>query len=67
MVKLKVTGMTCNHCVMAVTEALKTVDGVQKVGVNLQKGEATVEGTARPDDLIRAVVDEGYGAEQVGA
>jgi copper chaperone len=65
MVKIKVTGMTCNHCVKAVTNALNAVEGVQKVGVNLQKGEATVEGTAKPDALIRAVVEEGYQAEQV--
>lgn len=65
MIKLKVTGMTCNHCVKAVTHALELVEGVEKVGVILQKGEATIEGTAKPEDLIRAVVDEGYQAEQV--
>ena len=45
MLKLKVEGMTCNHCVMAVTKALKKVPGVEKVEVSLEKGEALVEGT----------------------
>jgi copper chaperone len=67
MVKLKVTGMSCNHCVGAVTKALKAVSGAEDVRVDLQKGEAMVDGTAKADALIKAVVDEGYGAEQVGA
>jgi len=67
MVKLKVTGMTCNHCVAAVARALQAVRGVKQVVVDLQKGEATVEGTARPEELVRAVVDEGYGAEAAAA
>lgn len=64
MVKLKVTGMSCNHCVMAVTKALKAVPDVKDATVDLQKGEAIVEGGAKPDDLIRAIVDEGYQAEE---
>ena len=65
--KLKVTGMTCNHCVMAVTKALEAVPGVTKVSsVSLQSGEASVEGTAKPDDLVAAVEEEGYQAEVAG-
>jgi copper chaperone CopZ len=63
MVKLKVTGMTCNHCAAAVNKALSGVQGAKDVRVNLKQGEATIEGSAKPDDLIKAVVEEGYGAE----
>ena len=38
---INVRGMSCHHCVMAVTKALKTVDGIADVHVNLEKGEAT--------------------------
>jgi copper chaperone len=65
MVKLKVTGMSCNHCVMAVTQALKAVPGVKKADVDLRKGEATVEGAALPNDLIKAVVEEGFEADEI--
>ena len=65
MIKLKVTGMSCNHCVMAVTKALKTVPDVKMVEVDLQKEEATIEGTARPSDLIKAVIDQGYEASEM--
>jgi copper chaperone len=67
MVKLKLMGMTCNHCVAAVTKALNSVSGAKDVHVNLQKGEATVEGTAKTDALIQAVVDEGFGAQEASA
>ena len=63
MLKLKVEGMTCNHCVMAVTKALKKVPGVEKVKVSLEKGEALVEGTADPKALVQGVEEEGYKAE----
>ncbi len=64
MLKLKVDGMTCNHCVMAVTEALSKVAGVEKVvEVKLDAGEAIVEGSPDVDQLIAAVVEEGFQAQ----
>ncbi|GLV47862.1 heavy metal-binding protein [Thermus sp. LT1-2-5] len=62
MLKLKVEGMTCNHCVMAVKKALMKVPGVEKAEVSLEKGEALVEGTAEVEALVRAVEEEGYRA-----
>ncbi|MGB6064476.1 MAG: copper ion binding protein [Desulfomonilaceae bacterium] len=40
---VKVKGMSCNHCVMAVSKALNQIDGVSDVQVDLEKGEATLE------------------------
>ena len=37
---LKIEGMTCQHCVSHVTEALEGVAGVASAKVNLKKGEA---------------------------
>lgn len=63
MTKLKIEGMTCNHCVMGVKQALQAVPGVKgAVEVSLEKKLATVEGTADVKALIAAVVDEGYKA-----
>ena len=63
MIKLNITGMTCEHCVKAVNEALAGVPGVEKVvDVNLERGEATVEGRPEIDRLIGAVSEEGYQA-----
>lgn len=40
---VKIKGMSCSHCVMAVTKALNEIRGVTDVNVDLDKGEATFE------------------------
>ncbi len=63
MIKLKVNGMTCDHCVRAVTEALSGVAGVERVvEVSHERGEAIVEGQPEAQDLVAAIVEEGYEA-----
>jgi copper chaperone len=63
MLNLKITGMTCGHCVHSVTGALKAVPGVKTAEVDLKTGSAKVEGAADPAALIAAVAEEGYTAE----
>ncbi|MEJ2454658.1 MAG: heavy metal translocating P-type ATPase [Candidatus Thiodiazotropha sp.] len=60
---LKVTGMTCQHCVMNVSKALKAVPGVEDADVSLEKGEAVVSGDSDRDVLVQAVKTAGYEAE----
>jgi copper chaperone len=55
MAVIKIKGMSCNHCVMAVTKALGGIDGISNVKVDLSKGEATFD-EARPVD--RAIIRE---------
>jgi len=62
MIKLKIEGMTCNHCVMHVKQALIAVPGVESAEVDLQAGEATVQGQADIQALLAAVEAEGYSA-----
>jgi len=62
-ITLPVQGMTCASCVAHVERALKNVDGVADVNVNLATEKASVEFT--PDgmevsELIAAVRDSGY-------
>lgn len=63
MTDLQITGMTCQHCVHSVTQALKGVAGVENVAVDLAGGRARVEGEADPRALVRAVKEEGYEAK----
>jgi copper chaperone len=49
MTKVKIKGMTCQHCVMAVTKALKEIEGVEDVMVDLGAGEATFNETVPVD------------------
>jgi copper chaperone CopZ len=57
-----VTGMTCSHCVQAVTGELSALPGVADVQVDLSSGAVTVTSEAPlTDDAVRAAVDEaGY-------
>ena len=65
--ELKVTGMSCGHCVKAVEKALGALPGVEGVQVSLDEGKATVQGSADAGAMIAAVKEEGYGAEVAGA
>jgi len=60
-----VTGMTCSHCVSAVTEEISRLDGVGAVEIDLNAGgdsRVIVTSTAPlPMDAVREAVDEaGY-------
>lgn len=59
---ITVTGMTCQHCVNAVTEEVGAIDGVTGVTVDLATGRVDVESAAPvPADALAAAVDEaGY-------
>ncbi len=62
-IELDITGMTCDHCVNSVTNALKEVPGVTEAVVSLDEKQAKV--TAESVDvqaLIEAVEEEGYTA-----
>jgi copper chaperone CopZ len=56
-----VAGMSCEHCVTAVTGEVGEVPGVRDVAVDLDTGTVTVTGDSIDDEAVRAAVDEaGY-------
>jgi copper chaperone len=63
--RLKIQGMTCNHCVQAVEKALRNQNGVRNATVHLDSGTAEVqyeEKEVAPEQLVAAVEEEGYAA-----
>ncbi len=59
---IKIKGMSCQHCVAAVTQALKEIQELEEVVVSLEKGQATFQET-RPVDpqVIKAKIQKaGY-------
>lgn len=58
----EVKGMTCDHCVRAVTSELLLVPGVQSVDVDLGSGNVTVVSAAdlARDDVAEAIDEAGY-------
>jgi len=66
MTTLQIQGMTCMHCVKAVTQALAAVPGVSEVAeISLEQAQAVVAGTAAPQALVDAVKNAGYQAHVV--
>jgi len=66
--KLRIQGMSCEHCVQRVEEALKGLPGVAQVRVSLEEGLATVELSsegASMGQLLGAVERAGYQAEEL--
>jgi copper chaperone len=58
-----VSGMTCGHCVRAVTDAIQQRDPAAKVEVDLESGRVLVRaGTLSAPEIVSAIEGEGYAA-----
>lgn len=59
--RFAIEGMTCAHCVAAVTAEVEKVPGISDVSVDLNDASLTVAGETIDDAAIAAAVDEaGY-------
>lgn len=65
---IQISGMTCSHCVMSVTESLNGIDGV-RAEVNLSKGNAVVSFDRNIEDtILKAAVEKaGFKVESIHA
>lgn len=62
-IEFDVTGMTCDHCVRAVTSAIEDVPGVLNARVSLDENKATVDIDNADTAAIEAAIrEEGYEA-----
>lgn len=59
---IKINGMSCGHCSMAVKKALGQIEGVEKVEVSLEDKTATIISTTGLDtNVLKEIIDdEGY-------
>lgn len=64
----RVTGMTCDHCVRAVTTELVLLEGVRSVDVDLSVGAVTVtsDGPLDVEDIREAIDEAGYALADQG-
>ena len=58
-----VEGMTCGHCVKAVTQAVQSQDPAASVKVDLAAKEVGVESRLSAEQVIQAITEEGYSAK----
>ena len=61
-----ITGMSCAACSARVEKAVSKLKGVEACSVNLLTNSMSVEGTAKPEEIISAVIAAGYGAAEKG-
>ena len=56
-----IEGMSCNHCIMAVKNALSELEGISKVEVDLENKRAIIEGENLEDEMLKEAIEEaGY-------
>lgn len=60
-VELTVSGLSCAHCVRAVTEAVQAADPAARVAVDLAGGTLRAETVLDAAAVARLVVEAGYG------
>jgi copper chaperone len=56
----QVQGMSCGHCVGAVTQAVKSVDPQAEVKVDLATGKVDVQSQQDHAAIAKAIEEEGY-------
>jgi copper chaperone len=65
MLRLKVSGMTCEHCVRAITQAVRALPGVEDVSVDLAQGDVMVAGMPDERAVREAIAEKGYDVQTV--
>lgn len=58
-----VQGMSCGHCVKAITQALQARDPAASVRVDLGAREVGVESSLSTEEVLAAITEEGYEAK----
>ncbi|WP_233080434.1 heavy-metal-associated domain-containing protein [Rheinheimera soli] len=61
-IELKVTGMSCNHCISLVNKAIAKLQADAKVTVDLALQQVQVESSLAAEDLITALDEAGFPA-----
>jgi copper chaperone len=60
MTEFQVEGMSCQHCVAAVTRSIRDIDNQAQVSVDLEHGRVDVK-SSQPTDALKEAIDEaGY-------
>ncbi|MCU1724003.1 heavy-metal-associated domain-containing protein [Pseudomonas sp. 5P_5.1_Bac1] len=60
-----VQGMTCGHCVKAVTNAVQREDATAQVTVDLAQKQVSVKSELPSEQILELIRDEGYEARAI--
>ncbi|MCF4998694.1 copper resistance protein CopZ [Pseudomonas syringae] len=59
-----VQGMSCDHCVNAITQAVQAKDPAANVRVDLATKQVNVDSRLTADQVVELISEEGYAVEQ---
>jgi uncharacterized membrane protein YraQ (UPF0718 family)/copper chaperone CopZ len=60
----KVQDMTCQHCVYAIENALKSIQGIEKINISLNDKLVHLDGEYDENNVITAIQKAGYSIEK---
>lgn len=60
MTTVKIKGMSCNHCVNSVREALAKLPDIKDITIDLDAGEARFDGDVAPESVKQAISAIGF-------
>lgn len=63
MLELTIPAMTCNHCVVTLTKAIREIDNKAELEFNLEEHQLTVETTQSAKAIKEAIENSGYEVE----
>lgn len=55
---IKISGMSCQHCVASVTEALQKLEGLTEVKVDLSAGQASFKNNGVEREKIKMAISQ---------
>jgi len=64
-ITLKVPDMTCDHCKMAISKAIRQLDKIEDVVVDLNSKLVKVIGMPNMQEVVNAVKEAGYTVEEI--
>lgn len=64
-IQWKVSGMSCGHCVRAITQAIQALDPQAQVQVSLSEASVTVESSLTQAAIAAAIEEAGYAVQSV--
>lgn len=62
---LRVTDMTCNHCVQSITTAIRSIDPDAQLAADLPRHHIAVDSRLAPEQLLAALNEAGFSASML--
>lgn len=58
--EIKISGMSCNHCVMHVKQAISDHHGVSDLEVKIGSASFNLEDASKLEEIKASIIDAGY-------